>query len=122
MIMCQYNYQNFHNDNRNDWPIEDWCQMVNDCYRYCERVQNMMEFEGLCKPHDLPSFHPYWTYQVNYVSMETVDEMQREFDKIKYDPIQMKVKYGLSNSPIFQQKKIDKLREKALTFLEKVKQ
>jgi hypothetical protein len=39
-----------------------------------------------------------------------------------YDPFQMKVKYGLSNSPIFQQKNIDKLREKALTFLEKVKQ
>lgn len=60
MTFPQYNYQSFHNKNREMWPIqppttENWCKMVNDTRKYCEEMfyKNYMEFEV-----PIPSKHP----------------------------------------------------------------
>lgn len=39
--------------------IEDWCKFVNENEKYASNV-SILDFP--CKPHELPSFHPYWVH------------------------------------------------------------
>jgi hypothetical protein len=60
MIFPQYNYKDYNNSNKSEWPTTNWNKMVNDSYKYCENIENPYEFEGICEDILLPSYHPYW--------------------------------------------------------------
>ena len=90
MIFPQYDYKNFHNENKEEWPngttIEDWCKMVNDAYKYCQELEDYMEFEGKCNYWDLPSFHPYWRVQTILDDEKTLARHLRNYEKCLEEP------------------------------------
>lgn len=73
MIFCQYNYQEFNNENMDNHHIQpyhwnNWVKMVNDNRMYCERVNIFKRikfrwylFTKKVEIHKLPSFHWYWS-------------------------------------------------------------
>lgn len=64
MIFPQYNYQEFNDTNKKDWPKSDYNEMLKDAVEYCKNLpfENILEFEGKCEFP--PSFHPYWDYSI----------------------------------------------------------
>lgn len=105
MIFPHYNYQNYHNDNKESWPlqpptIENWCQMVNDASKYCLNLKNINEFIGIVSPSALPSFHPYWKNQVRIDTFNTLIKDSRKLREllIKRDYRLLQREYNLEMS------------------------
>jgi hypothetical protein len=108
MIFPQYNYKNFHLDNKDEHPIQPysidgWCKMVNDCDKYCKKFNwwkwVMFYFwynVGRFKYHNLPSQHPYWKIETNKDLKKTLNDLLIKYNACKRNPD--KIKYHFNSS------------------------
>jgi hypothetical protein len=116
MVFPQYNYQNFHNNNKELWPLqpattENWCKMVNDCFAYCENIENPYEFEGICSASDLPSEHPYWDIQVLNKQIEYALQISNKLERCKKNPDMFKYEFSQNTDFQAEEKKFNELKE-----------
>ena len=80
MIFPNYEYKNFHQENKEQWVLQpptlnNWCKMVNASYNYCKNLIDVFEFEKYgVKPCELPSEHPYWKLQSYKSTIKLIDE------------------------------------------------
>jgi len=92
MIFAYYNYKEYHNGNKETWPIqpptqEAWNTMVNNDYAYCQKNQSLMGARHIAKYH-FPSYHPYWGRQAKKNSLVYVCTLIEKLKKcIKNDTL-----------------------------------
>jgi len=110
MVFCQYNYKNFHNENRDKRPIQpyninNWCKMVNDNDAYCKNfnwwkwvVFYFWYCIGRFKYIDLPSNHPYWKEQVRKDIKEKLKVTLVKYTDCKKNPEKIKYHFNIFTS------------------------
>ena len=72
MVFAIKKYENINLSDCKDW--NEWQDLYNADYNYCKTIDYIFEFEGLCKSVDLPSYHPYWSYQTTKDLFKIIDE------------------------------------------------
>tara|TARA_R110002051_G_C8370930_1_gene443517 strand:+ start:107 stop:472 length:366 start_codon:yes stop_codon:yes gene_type:complete len=85
MIFPQYDYKEFNKDNKNDWPLQpptadNWCKMVNDSEKHCKSIDYIFEFDGLCEPTSLPSYHPYWKLEFFKNNLKLIENTRQSIN------------------------------------------
>lgn len=88
MRFAQYNYQEFHNGNKELWPIKDWWEMVKINEETCKNIplSKHLEFRGKCRAIELPSFHPYWRVQILMDEAKHAIKLRQQYDECVADP------------------------------------
>lgn len=120
MIFPNYNYQEFHNGNKEQWPIqpptqEAWNNMHNEAVKYCENI-NHTEYKG--KPTELPSFHTYWKYKAEESTYNYYKLLITKLEKCNNNPELYKTEFrGGATYPTVV-KQILEIRQKCLSFPE----
>lgn len=114
MIFCNYNYKEFNNNNKNEWPLqpptqENWNKMVNENYNYCLELKSI-DFPNHLNSSDLPSFHPYWTEFTKQNTIKTLERHIKNYEICKKDPNQIKYLYNLDTTLKMISDKIEKLK------------
>lgn len=96
MIFPNYDYKEYHNGNKNEWPVqpptqEAWNEMHNKAVSYCENI-SPEDYPKHIKPTQLPSFHPYWglqaqknTYEYALLLIEKLKKCLKDYSLFKYE-------------------------------------
>jgi len=97
MIFATYNYKEYHNGNKSEWPIqpptqEAWNIMVNSDYTYCQN-HNLLRGANNIPKHHLPSYHPYWQKQSIKNTKNYVYTLIEKLKKCIKDPELYKIEF-----------------------------
>ena len=124
MIFAQYGYKEFNGENKDNHPlqpyhIDNWCKMVNENRRYCQKMNwfKWIEFYfllsiGRFKMVDTPSFHRYWKTQTNKQDKKSLKDLTEKYELCKKDTDQIKYLFNANTSLIDLEKRIKEKKKK----------
>ena len=88
-MLCLITYQHKSLEDFETW--EEWCNFVNENYKFGSTKSKVWDWKDKCKDSDLPSYHPYWSllvFEETQKSLKWTEERYEEclenYEKIKY--------------------------------------
>ena len=122
MIFPQYNYQSFHIENKENWPIKDWSQMIYDCNKYCEQLpfDKANEFEQYnikSTDYGFPSNHPYIKLCVQKNIYNRYLEHSIKYEKCKNNNNLIKFEYNQSTTLQMIKNRLDEYLENCKDYI-----
>lgn len=104
MILVSQDYKDIHSIGK----VEEWIELINRDQQYCTNLtrEQVFEFEKYCKPSDLPSYHPYWSYQTYLSLIKYRDELVNKYHLCKDNSDLIKIYFQASTDLLEIEKRI----------------
>ena len=88
-MMCLKTFTEKYSKDFDNW--NDYIYFVNENIRYAKTKSKVNDFKGKCEPHELPSYHPYWSLVVRlgyrkllFKTIENYNKCEEDIEQLKY--------------------------------------